>query len=127
AAERHDHEEIADCQERAAAVAAERDVEIVAQPRREGDMPAPPELTKAGGDVRHAEVLRDLEAEQARAADGDVRVTGEVEVDLEGEGVRPEPQLGRVALPGVVEDKIRQRRDVVRQRHLLKEAENDEV
>ena len=68
---------------RAAAVAAERDVEVVAQPRRQADVPAPPELLEVRAAIRRAEVLGQREAEHLRRADRDVGVRREVEVDLE--------------------------------------------
>src|SRR3546814_3518210 len=46
----------------AAAIAAERDVEIVAQPTRQAHVPAPPELGDALADVRLVEVLDKAEA-----------------------------------------------------------------
>ena len=62
--------------------AAERDVQVVAQPGRQADVPAPPELLEVGAAVRRAEVLRQREAEHLRRADRDVGVRREVEVDL---------------------------------------------
>src|SRR3546814_8661855 len=55
-AEQHRQEQIAIGLGGAAAIAAERDVEIVAQPTRQAHVPAPPELGDALADVRLVEV-----------------------------------------------------------------------
>ena len=65
------------------AVAAERDVEVVAEPGRQRHVPAAPELLHRVGDVGPAEVLREAEAEHPAEADRHVGVAGEVEVDLQ--------------------------------------------
>src|SRR5205823_3943370 len=82
--------------------------------------------SKSHREVRHAEVFRDLEAEESRATDGDVRVAREIEVDLKGEGVRSEPELGGVEPRPIIEDEVRQRRQIVGQRDLLEKTEDDE-
>src|SRR3954470_267837 len=80
-AQPHHDVEVAERHQRSATVAAEWDVEIVAQPRRERDVPPAPEVSKASGDVRHPKVFGNREAEQTGRPDGDVRIAGEVEVD----------------------------------------------
>ena len=80
---------------RALAVAAERDVEVVAQPARQRHVPAPPEVLERDGGVRRVEVLRELEAEQQRDADRDVRVAAEVGEDLDGVAVDADQHLER--------------------------------
>ena len=66
-----------------ALVPAQRNVDVVAQPGGEADVPAPPELADVGGEVGKPEVQHQLEAEPARRAARDVGVAGEVAVDLE--------------------------------------------
>ena len=58
AAERHRGEQCADLDAEAAAIAAHRDVEVVAQEPRQGHVPAPPELAERRRAVRHVEILR---------------------------------------------------------------------
>src|SRR5690606_18406869 len=69
-------------------VAPERDVEVVAEPRREADVPPPPELPDGLREVRAPEVLHEVVPHHLRRADGDVGVPREVAVDLEREEVR---------------------------------------
>ena len=78
---------------RRSAVAAERDVEVVAQPGRQADVPVAPELLRRAHEVREAEVLDQLDAHQLRGAARDVRVAGEVAVDLERERVDAEQHV----------------------------------
>ncbi len=57
---------------------AERNVEVVAKPRRERDVPAPPKLRDVAGEVRRLEVGHELDAKELGGADGDVAVAGEI-------------------------------------------------
>ena len=91
AAEEEHRDQVAVHPRRRHAVAAERDVEVVAEPGRQRDVPAPPELLHRVGDVRLAEVLREAEAEHPAEPDRHVRVAGEVEVDLQRVADDPEP------------------------------------
>ena len=69
-------------------------------------MPAPPEVAKPGRAVGAAEVLRKDEPEQQREADRDVRVAGEVAVDLRRIGERREDRVGREVRLGHPEDRV---------------------
>src|ERR1700749_667431 len=84
-ADQHGEEQAEEGAPFAVAVATQRDVQVVAQPGGEGDVPAPPEIREAPRAVGIAEVVRELEAEAEREADGAQRVAGEVTVDLAGE------------------------------------------
>jgi hypothetical protein len=126
-AEHHRDHEVARLHELAVAVAAERDVEEVAQKARERDVPAPPELAEAQGAIGAVEVLREDEAQEQRDADRDVGVAREVAEDLHGVGVGGEQDVGcRVGLRDA-EDRIDDlAREEVGDRHLLHEADDDE-
>ena len=67
--------------------AAEWDIEVVAQPGRQRDVPALPEVLWVGGGVGRVEVAWEVIAEEHGAADRDVGVAGEVAVDLHGVAV----------------------------------------
>ncbi len=94
-AEQHRDHQVAVGASRAAAVAAERDVEVVAQEARQGHVPAPPEVAEAGRPVGAVEVLREDEAHQQRQPDRHVGVAGEVAVDLRRIAVGGEQRVGR--------------------------------
>ena len=68
------------------AVAAERDVDIVAEPGRESDVPAPPEVGKADGRVGKAEIVRESKSQAQGGADRGDGVAGKVAEDLSAEG-----------------------------------------
>ena len=82
AAEQHRQHQVDVGAARALAVAAQRHVEVVAQPGRQRDVPASPEVREADRRVRIAEVVDQRDAEHQRRADRRRRVAGEVAEDL---------------------------------------------
>jgi hypothetical protein len=66
AAEEHDEEEVEVGSSVALAVAAQSEIQVVAQKTRQGHMPAPPEVNDIGGFIRRVEVERELDSEHAR-------------------------------------------------------------
>ena len=127
--DQHRQQQVAVGQDRTpAAVPAERDVDVVAEPAREGHVPAAPEVLDRRRGVRRVEVLGEREAEQERDPDRDVRVAGEVRVDLHGIRVDRDQDLERRVLARGGEDLVDDRRgQVVRDHHLLEEPGRDEV
>ena len=94
--EHHDGEQI-DVGARARdAVAAERHVQVVAQPARERDVPPLPEVLERSRDVGRVEVDRQTKPEHQRQPAGDVRVAGEVAEDLRAEHHRQPEQHARI-------------------------------
>ena len=77
----------------AAPVAAQRDVEIVAQEARQRDVPPMPEFGDAFCLVGRIEIERQNDAEQERHADSHVAIAGKIEIDLQRIGERPAPRL----------------------------------
>ena len=67
------------------AAAAQRDVDEIPEPSRQSEVPAAPELGDVAAEIRHVEVAHQLDSEQLRRSDGDVRIAREVAIDLEGE------------------------------------------
>jgi len=65
--------------------ASQRDVDVIPKPGGEGDVPSAPELGDIPAEVGSPEVGHELEAEELGRTDCDIRVAGEVSVDLEGE------------------------------------------
>ena len=127
AAEDHRDHQVAVGEQAAAAAAAERDVEVVAQEARERHVPAPPEVAEPGRAVGVVEVLREDEAHQQREADRDVRVAGEVAVDLGRVGVGGEDRVGREVGLGDAEHRVDELAgEGVGERHLLDQPERDQ-
>ena len=76
-------------------VPAQRDVEVVAQPRDSVMCQRRQNALDRGGRVGRVEVLGEAEPEQQRAADGDVGVAAEVRVDLDGVARRSPNRISR--------------------------------
>src|SRR5437867_740217 len=83
AAEHHRQEQVAIGLDAPPAVAAERDVEVIAEPGRQRDVPAKPEVAGVQREVRQLEIYHELESHELRNAARDVGVAREVAVDLE--------------------------------------------
>ncbi|MNQ70728.1 hypothetical protein D3C85_853720 [compost metagenome] len=121
AAQEHGQEQVAVGVEGALAVAAQRHVQVVAQPGRQADVPAPPELGDRLADIGLVEVFHEAETHHQAQADGHVAVAGEVEIQLRGVGEHAQPGIaGAGVLQG--EEVVDQRCQAVGDEHLLDEA-----
>ena len=69
------------------AIAAERDIEVIAQPCAEADVPATPEFLKCLGKIRLAEIDHEMKSENLSRAPGNIAVAAEVSVNLPGESI----------------------------------------
>ena len=126
-AQQHRQEQVAVGPDAALAVAAQRDVEVVAQPRRERDVPPPPELGDRRRLVGCVEVFREAEAQQQGDADGHVRIAREVAVDLQRIAVDAHQALESRVEQRFVEDAVDEvERDVVRNDRLFEQAREDQ-
>src|SRR5438309_2185063 len=65
------------------AQSAKRNEDVIEQPVGKGDMPAPPEIAKVYCSIRRVEVRWQLETQQQRRSDSDIRVAGKVAIDLQ--------------------------------------------
>ncbi len=106
--------------------AAERDVDVIAKPGGERDVPAPPEVRRRARHVRMIEVLGQLEPQPARRAARDVGVRRKIRVDLDGKSEDPGPQHFERR---VVQRKhlVRDHADVVGDHELLEETPDHQV
>src|SRR5580698_582050 len=86
-------------------------------------MPTVPKIRDARREVRHCEVLGKNEAEEPRAADCDIAVAGEIEIDLHPESEDRAPRRRR---PRVGRDRakirIGCRRELIGNSHFLEET-----
>src|SRR4051812_48882861 len=85
-------------------------------------MPAPPEFTDALGKIGIGKVADQFEAQQLRNTDRDVRVAGKVAVNLKRETERRQNQLRAIERRGIRERGVHDRREIVRNDHLLEES-----
>ena len=90
----------------AVAAAAQRNVDVVAYPGGQGDVPAVPKIADIVGAQRHIEVFRQPETEQHRHADYQVAVAGKVHKQLHGVAVHRRQHRGRVVLQRVFKNRI---------------------
>ena len=67
------------------ATATQGDIDIIAEPCGERDMPTPPELRYVAAEIRYVEVAHESDTEQLGDAYGYVGVAGEVAINLNGE------------------------------------------
>ncbi len=65
--------------------AAQRDIEIIAKPCRERNMPTPPKFGNVACEIRVRKVAHERNPEKASAPNRDIAVAREVSIDLEGE------------------------------------------
>ena len=110
----------------AAAVAAQRYVEIVAEPGGEGDVPAVPELAQVERLVGISEVLFQLESHQGGDTDAQVAVAGEVTVNLQGIAQDAHQVLKTRIGHGVFENPVVVLGDIVGYEEFLEHAHDDE-
>ena len=66
-------------------IASKREIEIVAEPVGERDMPSCPKILEGSRQIRFVEISAQFEPEQTGCADGDLRIGRKVKVELEGE------------------------------------------
>ena len=120
AAEEKDEEQIQECPDCSLSAAAERDVEVVAEPARQGDMPSPPEFADRAGDIRVVEVFREMKTKESAYANGHVRIAGEIKVDLQGVAERGQPgERGGEFPAGQGKDLVGDQGQGVGQQHLF--------
>ena len=80
---------------RTAPIAAQWDIDIVTEPCRKRDVPAPPEILHRRGAIGIIEILGETKTEDARQTYRHVRIAGEVEIDLQSVAEGTEPRRAR--------------------------------
>ena len=105
-AHKHRQNQIDVSHELALAVSAKRDVDIIAQPTRQRDVPSVPELGNRRTLVRAVEVLRKVKSEQKSNSDSHIAVARKVAVNLKGKTVDSEQILQARIERRVVENSL---------------------
>ena len=119
AAEDHGKHQVGEVACHTLAIATQREVQVIAQPARQGDVPALPEFAQAVTDIGVAEIARQRNPEHPRQADGHLAVAGEIEIDLQGEHRGGEPGGIAIEPPRVGKQLISQGRQVVGEQNFL--------
>src|SRR5271170_3703492 len=94
AAEQHGQQEVAIGLAFSVSIPAQWNVQIIAEPGAQTDVPAPPEILNAVGQVRLAEIHHKMKAHELGASPGNAAVTAEVAINLPSEGIRSQRQHG---------------------------------
>lgn len=108
-------------------LSGKREIEVVAYPCRERNMPTFPEIPRRHGEVRPVEVVGKVDAHHPPRANGDVGITTEIKINLEPkqEGCHPDVKgRERVGITG--KGTIHQRRYAVGEHNLFNQARQDE-
>lgn len=61
-----------------------RDIDVIAEPSSKGDMPSAPELCYVAREVWVVEVAHQFNAKEFGCSDSNIRIAGEIAVNLEG-------------------------------------------
>ena len=128
AAEQHGQHEIDRALRLAALVAAERDVDVIAQEARQGHVPAPPEFDDGERGIGRVEVGRQAHAKQAREPDRHVAIAGKIEIELDAvtERALPCEREANLADARGREGRLDEGRDIVGDDDLLDEADGEQ-
>src|SRR5712691_9732423 len=85
--ENHCDEEITRGFPLANSASAERNVQVIAEPGAQADVPAAPEILKTIGEEGLPEINHKMEAQQLGATSRDIAITAEVSVNLPGKRI----------------------------------------
>ena len=126
AAQDHRDHQVAVGQQLVAPASSQRNVEVIAKPAGEADVPATPELTRIRGEIRLVEIEHQVDAHQLRDSAGDVGVAGKIAVNLHGEQDRPKNNIGPGDVTCAEVDRIDRSGDSVSNRDFLEQSPKDE-
>lgn len=125
AADQEYHQRVASDFPTRTTAAAQRNVNVIAKPSGERDVPTAPKLSDVSREIRKIEVTHQADAEQACRTDGDVRITGKVTIDLESEEYGAQQQIEAIEVLIVGEYLIDRDGTIVRHHHLFEQAPQD--
>src|SRR5699024_5824159 len=108
-----------------AAAAAQGNIDVVPEPGAEGDMPAPPELGDAPGDIGVVEIDHKVKAQHGAQAPGHIGVAAEVDVDLQGVGQNAAPGGQGTGGRGVGGGLVPQQGELVGQQDLFGQTDGE--
>ena len=128
ATQNHSDNEVEVCAHLAFAVTAKRDVEVVAQPRRERYMPTTPKLRDGSRLVGRIEVFGEAEAEQKGDTYGHIGISRKIAVNLQRIAVDTHQTLKTRIQRRLVEDAVHEvERYVVRDNGFLYQADDNQT
>ena len=111
--------------QQAAAVSAQRDIDVIPEPTRETDVPARPEFTQASRQIGVVEIKDEIEPHQLGDSPGHVGVAAEIEKYLPSEGDRSSQQSRGAKRFWIVVDTLHIKGEVIRQRQFLEQTHQE--
>ena len=108
-----------------ATTATEWEINIIAKPRHQRDVPTLPKVADIARKVRITEILHQSDAEKATRTDCYIAITGEVAVDLKGKEKSAHQQVYPTGLCIIREDSINANGALVGYDDLFEEAPQD--
>src|SRR6478609_5785 len=88
-------------------------------------MPAPPEFRNIPGKIREGEISKQFDSKQFGCSYRDVRISGEVAIDLECKEDRPKYKAASGLIRRIRKDHIRIFRALIRNDHFFNQAPQD--
>ena len=111
----------------AVTIPTQRNVDIVAKPSRQTDVPPLPEITQPGRQVRVVEIQHQADAKQPADPASHIGIAAEIKIDLPGEGERGQRQCGSLVLFWFGVDRGDVQRQVVGQGDFLEQPHDEQA
>ena len=102
------------------------DVQVIAEPRGQGNVPSPPEFRDVTGEIGRFEIRHQADAKEPCGPNGDVGVPTEISINLEGKTNGAKHQSWSAVILVVVEDVVDKNGTRVRNDDFLEHAPEDE-
>ncbi len=125
AAQQENDESVANHLGLRAAAAAQRNIDIIAEPGRERNVPPAPKLGNIAAEIRHVEISHQPDTKKFCCANGDVGITRKVAVNLESEQDGSQKQCAAALVLISVENLIDINGAIVRHHDFLEQAPKD--
>src|SRR3982750_4062176 len=87
-------------------IAAERNVEVIAQERGKRNVPAAPEIRKTDRGVGKSKIILEMKSQTQRGTNCACRVTGEIKEDLSGKSHNADPRIERHKRSGITKNVV---------------------
>ena len=109
--------------QRAAAIAAQGNINIFSEPGGQGNVPFAPEFGETPGTVRMIKVFRQHKAHGFSQTDGHIGITGEIKINLEGKGDQAQPGTEGAGLGKISIHLAPETAESVCQQHLFRQTD----
>lgn len=102
------------------------DVQVIAEPRGQGDVPSPPKFSDVTGEIGRFKIRHQANAKEPCGPNGDVAVPTEISINLEGKTNGAKHQSWSAVILVVVEDVVDKNGTRIRNDDFLEHAPEDE-